>query len=320
MKDDLLARLRDLEDPGVELPVDHAAVLRRGRRRRTVRAASVTALSAAVVAGTVAGASAFRGDGGALPPARSTGVATTASTVLDLRTGEVHTPLDAWLGSSTDRAIMNTAADLYTYRCMKAAGYGGDAVFPGPSAVVPDLNEFGVWNRADVERTGYGSLAGTDPRTVPMLRSDAPAAAVAARRTCLTHATDEGYLLDLAMLPDAPVGSVPPGDTNEGRSVKAAWAACLEAHGVASPKYDEGWLPDGAAALPITDQVRVAGIDLDCKERLGTLQQMADLLIQGQAEYAEGAGYYLRAYRAALEPVLEKDHALLAQAGIHVGP
>jgi len=319
MTDDLLARLRDLDRARTDLPVDHAAVLRRGHRRRAARTAGVTTLSAAVVAGTVVGASVVAGDGGSTVTPASAAGAGTATADVDLTTGAMTLPLDAWTGTSHDRAVMATAADLFTYRCVQAAGYGTWVVFPGPSETTPDLDAFGVWDRTQAERTGYGSLAATEPRSIPLLAADAPAAAVDARRSCFAQATDEGYSWDLDALPDAPTGWTQPEATAAGRSAKAAWAACLETHGVSAPAADGGWVPDGATELPLADQVRVARVDLDCKESLGTLQKLADAEARSQTEYIARAGDYLRVYRATVEPVLAQDRAYLADAGLTVG-
>lgn len=93
------------------------------------------------------------------------------------------------------------------------------------------------------------------------------------------------------------------------QELKTEWAACIA---------DEGLVAvDGPLLVPEVpenpeEQMRIALVDVKCKETLGTMQQLADVLAQYQAAYIEGRESELNEYRDQALSVLDQARQILA--------
>ena len=329
--DAFVAHLKNLEAPTPPLPVDHRRVLAAGRRRRGMRAAAVSAISAVAVAGLVTAAvAAMPGTHYAAPPATTaTSAPTTAPApessptsvhgVIDPVTGLVTTPFTGFQVSPHDQDIMLSAWDLARSRCMADAGYADNFVFAVTRTVVPDMSTpYGIWDRDALRQRGYGGLP-LDPYAgeTSKVRVSSPAVD-AAMQTCADQVRPMGFDFEPTSFDDiAPaVGAQSAAYTVKGRAVIAEWAACLAAHDVAAPDEEGSLRPAGVMKLSLEEQVRIGLIDIDCKESTNLRQRLADIDAVNQQAYLDSAPEFVAAYRATVASALVTSRAYLAAAGI----
>lgn len=330
--EDLARRLRRLELPAPELHIDVHRVVAAGRRRRAARAAGVGALTLAVLAGTVGGAAALTSPDPA-PPAASADPAPALKTTpspspspvptatLDVTTGEIHSPIDAYFPSRNDWVAFDGARDLFVANCMAAAGYPKNDTFGGPEAARPDLTDFGLWSRSDLAAHGYAGLS-VAPVNHPSPGAVHSAAATAALQDCFQQLLPQGLEFDLDTLPEAPAGMRPVDELPDGVQVLQQWATCLQDHGVTPPSGSDGdaFIPPQVQGASLAVQIEIGTVDLDCKDQLGTLQKLADIHAAEEVRYIESDPAYAATYRDTWRPVIARDRAYLADAGITLAP
>lgn len=331
--DPFTAHLRTLAAQAPRVPVDHARVLRAGRRRRAVRATRVGAVVVAAVVGVYAGAGALPGTGGGtVAPAApaATGLTAAPSTaptstptaeppraVVDATAGTITLPLDEWLWSAADLATTETAVELYVSRCMADAGLGDEFVFHGPFPVQPEHVGYGVWVRDVVLESGYASLEMDD--SYPGSGVDAGDPGMDVQRGCYLGALDEGFMYDTADFEvSAPLGHQPPAYLPAGQVVLEEWRQCLAEGGVEPPSDDTSVIPTGVLGAPLDEQVRIGLIDVDCKERTELVQRLADIDAAEQVAYIERGREHLVQLRAVQQAALAKSRAYLQDAGVPI--
>ncbi|WP_125775506.1 hypothetical protein [Antribacter gilvus] len=348
---ELVDRLRSLAQDPPTIRVDRAAILTSGRRRHVARAAAVTTGVGAVCVAAMVGATALQpgtgpaevvpgGDlmGGmtASPPSSPAPSlpAGPPRAVVDVENGTIGMPLDPWRISPEDAAVLGTAQDHLRYTCLAEAGVEG-AGYAAPRPVVPWIDwtyGYGVWRAEqleDVARYGYlGEPSRDDEAAYPGSRGRITDSNRAAFEACGQAVVDAGLATGQAEADAQEAGTVEdPGRVEKASEVAARgaamdeWRACLRVGGVSAPGEDEGLLPGGTDvyAEPLEGQVRIAEIDLACKEQLGTVQKLADIDARLQQEYLDRGGREQAERRfAAQRRQVESARAYLAQHGITV--
>lgn len=333
--DDFPATLRALAGSGPRIHVDRERVVRAGRRRRALRAGASTGAALLTVGAVVAGASALSSGGRAtvLPAATDAPVPTIApptaqaapspaplpdGAVVDTDAGTVTLPLDHLLMTAHDEAVLRTAQDLSTAACMAEAGYDGSRSYAGPAQPQPSSQDwiFGVWRPAQVSE-GYSSMMAPDEPPAGPRRSDDELSVL---RDCLHGAVAAGFVVDLGGLSDSgPAGFDNPAYLPEGVAVLEEWRACLDDHGVTPPEEMASMLPAGMADAPLAEQVRVAGIDVACKQEHDTVRRLADIAADSQLAYAARGGLeYLEAAHAVQQRAVDTAQAYLDGQGVVV--
>lgn len=321
--DRFLESIRALAGQAPRVAVDSATVLRRGRRRRLLRATGASVAAVAAVALGVYGGLAASVATPVLPagpaPSAPTSAPVVPGAVVDEDSGTVRTPLSPWVWAPHDWAVLETAQALKNSRCMEAAGFGAHQPFV-PVAAVPDPT-YGLWVRDEVAAHGYARMASRKPAnadgSVPHTAESRAASDACSRQAF----TEWGWPELEAVWESAPRSYDWPTAEPEYRATLEEWASCLERHGVARPDLDESGshVPgQGILQAPLDEQIRVGLIDVGCKEEVDFVQRIADLEAVEQLEYIERAGPYLDRLHAAQARVMGNAQALLDAEGVVV--
>jgi hypothetical protein len=331
--EDFVLRLRAVSQHAPDVTIDHAQVLRAGRRRRAGRAVGLAVGVGALCGGLVAGALAL------VPPQpRDTPVmpATSATTtspeppesateeparaVVDEDAGTITTPLDDWFVSAEERAEMDTARDVFVARCLAAAGYEDIVHLVGPvPAENQDGAELGLWRHGLLATNGYTQEPVESPNRFRARPGDE--IALEQQRSCFRQAIDAGLSYDLDQFEAvAPVGVTPVTRTPEGIAVIDAWKQCLREGGVAPPGPDEGMVPPEVRNASPAEVVRIGEIDLACKDELSTTQELADIQAAEESAYIDRARDYLELRRPIERAALEAARAYLQEQGLSMDP
>jgi hypothetical protein len=327
------------------IDVDTAAVLPRARRRRArhVALTGVASVGAvALAAGWVAQAQPWEPTTAEVVPAapapsssvsaEPTPAETTSSSsesthaVLDEDAGVIRMPIDDWAWSAEDYAVERTAVAHYVVGCLQDAGY--EAEFLGPLPPDPGRDAgYGVWRIADAEAERYASVFPASEAELAGAGSawDREAVPRSASRDCHQEALEAGLTYDpldfeVGSHPEAPeIGYSDAMSTDAAQQVRAEWRDCLTARGVPVPTSPEaGMVPDGVYAMALEEQIRIAAVDVECKQELDTVQQLADLDAALQAEYIEANRSFLTDRHAVEEEVLDSAWQYLDDQGVEM--
>jgi len=338
--DDFVRRLKDMADSSFPVTVDRRGVLRVGRRRRQARRGGIALLAVTAVTASAAGVQAMLPDPDApaplagpsdvAAPAPSPLPSQPAGVVFDAATGTAVEPLDAWFWTPQEQAIQAAALEHFRTTCLAAAGVAGYQDIPEQITVpvIPDdgYGDYGLWDRSQLDGLGYA------PRPQP---SDlAPESAYADADTgdnaydqaiaCVGEAETAGLVFDGEQITtQGPEGTTALNYIDEGRVVIDQWARCVREQGLKAAGSDSsfvGLVPTGAAVAGPEEQARMAEIDLGCKERLGSVQALADIQAQEQEHYIDRALSYLTEVRAAQQTVVATAATYLEDNGVTVPP
>ncbi|MHA7135055.1 hypothetical protein [Oerskovia turbata] len=343
MNDDelLVSRLRNLAGDDVPMPlVDRAEVLRRGRRRRVLRASGTTMGVGVLCAGLYLGAGGLGGGPApesTLAPASDSAApatgdeppqdpsadppATPSRAVVDETAGTVTLPLDEWFLSRQELAVVTSAREAYLARCMTDAGFGDTVELVGPVRDPSgNADAYGVRTVDSVEAAGYTLVPGY-PLDYVVPRNqfrNGDAAVETQRSTCFGELRALGIDWDVDRFEEiAPTGWMPFAHSDEGRAVLAEWRQCLEDKGVTAPAVDStSMIPPGALGASRDEQVRIGRIDVACKDDLDVVRRLADIDAAQQWEYIERARTYLEERRTVEQAALAASEAYLASQGL----
>jgi hypothetical protein len=341
---EFVEHLKSLEGRPPDLQVDRAQVLARGRRRRVARAVRLTAGTGIVVGAVAVGALALRpappvtvvpggpGTPSAIASARADGE---RPVVVDVERREVAYPMDDWELTPVERVVAATAQADFRARCLDDAGYSAELrnadLDPTVYESEREDTEFGLWRAAELEQA-YSGLR-VDPTAavpIPSVESDALGPA---RAQCFEAAAQAGLALDVGddgasmWESRAPRGMDRAGDTAEGLATHREWAQCLHDHGIEVTITDgesPGWIPadmlgmSDAPDAPLPEQRRVARLDLDCKQDLGTIEKMVQIEARLQYEYIDRGRDYLEDRKAHEENVYNNAVRYLDERGYDV--
>lgn len=335
--DDLVEHLRHLSRSTPPSTVDRDEVLRRGRRRRGTRAGGVgVAVVAAVVASGVGVHALVTPAPQRVPLADVETAAPTPTApdpdavVFDEENTVVIEPLDAYRWSDQELVIPLVAQAHHTRRCLSAtrvvdppAGPDSD---PVPLLPRDGYNTFGLWSPAQVDGTDYGSrMIETGDMTFREKPGVDAVELAAVDMRCAAEAADLDLVYDAdevdALVP-RPDGVTWAGYTDDGRAIIEQWAECVRSAGV--PMADDAdravLVPDGVETADPVQRRRIAAADLGCKERLGTVEAFAEVVVREQKAYIGEARDYLEAKAQVQERVLAASVAYLEREGVEVPP
>lgn len=206
--------------------------------------------------------------------------------------------------------------------CMEEAGREFPRAYQNWDAVpaLPD-RRYGIWSSEDAERNGY-ELPETPESEALLTVEDA---FDDAWWQTLDRCRSESEMLPLLGVNTDP-GRPSPVDQgmndsftsllagDKFREIKAAWLACIESEGL-SPR------PDANVLVPQfpeagEDQIRVASIDVSCKDELNSVQTLADEETQWQLAYIDQHEGELKAYRDRVDEVLEQARAIVSSGNV----
>jgi hypothetical protein len=240
----------------------------------------------------------------------------------DARSGKIVMPVDKYQFTRDEDAEFTTANDLAVSRCMKNAGQGQFFPFIDRRHPVVAVDwRYGVWVKSQVARYGYQRLPQTD-REKKLLQYNGikltPAAQVTYQH-CISVVQQLGLRLPVPDDDEFSNGGVAVKsvtDTAAGRAVIAAWVKCLTDQGVSAPTVPQGtdWFPRGITDAPLQEQIRVGLIDVDCKEKLGTIQRLADIDAQQEESWVEAHEAQLVEQRQQYQATLDRARRYLSGA------
>lgn len=218
---------------------------------------------------------------------------------LDYTTGEISTPLDAYVPKPNDFARLDQAYTIRVGRCMSDRGLP----FP-PSeidwakAMPAEDRRFGVWLVDRAAQYGH-DLPPFDYRamikgTVSDMPSSDPTWEEALER-CGDDVTNS--------LPGSALSDLANGDTtgnwirSQALSLverdpawtesRGAWWACLEGQGLTPRTGDGEWGATNAGGIGTESDIRVAVIEAQCNVEVGMVQTLGDLLARYEAALIE---------------------------------
>jgi len=321
-EDDLVARLKSLENNAPRVRVDRARVLRAGRRRRGARAAGISVVAVAAVLGAYSAVGALPVHGDASRPADTPASQTptpSARAHVDPVTGVADLPMDDRVMNEVDVAVMESAQSLAMSRCMADAGFGNAYRFVEPKK--PDARpgyRYGVWDVASLRQRGYSGPTTDIFDSSTDIDLSAPGAS-GAMSDCLQDVKALGLVGGPeGVKATAPVGRKTAEDLPAGQAVLADWRDCLRTHDVDPPTDRSSFTPTFPSDPSLGEQVRVGLIDIACKKEVDLNQRMSDIELASQQAYLVRARHYLAAWDAYFTPILARDRAYLAEAGYQV--
>jgi len=227
------------------------------------------------------------GPGGSLPVVdRSDGAGARAT--LNEATGEVILPMSSYWYSDRENVIVNTAVAFLIYDCVEDAGF---AVGPqgGDGKALQDRS-YGQWSRSIAARNGFSPEIRRIPGVLDAQpeRSPVTARQQEAETKCYNSVGRAGFpeLLqglagDQSIQNRIVQTSVALTDRDpEYLSYRRAWEDCVAAKGLKLAGSDS-WSFQGAGSKE--EEVRMALLDVQCKDSSGGAQIPYDILAQYEA-------------------------------------
>jgi hypothetical protein len=225
-------------------------------------------------------------------------------------TGEVMLPMDKYWYSDSENLLVNNAVAFAYEDCVKAAGHtmrpwGGDA------KALQDLR-FGQWSRPLAAKNGTAPEIRTIPGVHEMGDYTVSSTDELALKKCTTSIGRAGFpelleglagdeSIQIRIVQDA--GALMERDP-EYLAYRKAWEACLTEKGV--KLSEEGsWALNTAGSKE--DEIRVALLDVECKESSGGARKPYDIFAQYQA-------VLMKEHQAALNTLAEQKAAAVEQA------
>lgn len=238
---------------------------------------------------------------------------------LNYEDGTVTYPLDEYALTGNDARLVDSANAVLIERCMAQSGLD----FPRANAEwrsIPPTPDrmFGLWSPRIAESYGY-DLPPRD-EALSELEAAKPESWWDAYRSCHDSAELLPAMAPLTGDPNNPSpvdrGYRESFQNTRGSSAfedaKNAWIDCIAEQGLSAE--------DGPILVPVLpegreQQLRVAIVDVGCKESLGTMQQIADVMAQYQAAYIDAHEGELAEFRQQAVDALNAAKEVLATSG-----
>lgn len=210
---------------------------------------------------------------------------------------------------------MSSAQALAMSRCAAAAGVPADREDADDTSSFGASRRYGVWYRPEAERYGYGlpfndSGESEAESTATGVRIDEETLAVyescgrsrAIRRfESARIAPGFDYAEEVTGLSEQALSS------EDAETVFADWEACLADHRLTVDHSKSRWWIAGTTLDPTESNIRVALLDIECKESTRYVQRLAD--IEGELQQPVIANHL-----AELQEMREEYDAALEQA------
>lgn len=240
---------------------------------------------------------------------------------LDESTGQIVYPLSDFALTGEEAVMVERANAVLIADCMQSSGFEFPRATQDRAAVViaPD-RIFGLWSPAVASRYGYSLPQDLSKSSLDEWEATQPEAWWTQYWLCL-DSTDQLPLL--APLQTAPGQSSVVDDglrqsvndvqrSAEYGVLRDEWVACIETRGLTS-----GEAPLLVPDLPSGEEARfaIAEIDVECKQSLNTMQQVADLVARYQEAYIANNEAPLNEYRARADRTLERAREIVATHG-----
>lgn len=239
---------------------------------------------------------------------------------LDPQSGQIILPLESYAMTQAELQDVSHANALLIDECLGQQGRDFPRAAQDWDAipVLPD-RRYGVWTSSDAKTNGY----------------ELPAAPGAAELNAQEDALSESWwtayqsceskvqvLPQMGANSSSKKSSVDQGmresfdalkASSEFASILKEWTGCITSKGL-TPNTAENYL---VPSFPPAgeEQLRVAGIDVECKESLNIVQPLADFEARQQMAYIDQHESELTEYRAQVEKVIASAREVLATRG-----
>jgi len=271
---------------------------------RTVWQPCVVAAAALAVAAATACSSGGGADAKAAPPE---GRAT-----VDETTGVIVLPLDRYSLTVKERATVEYGRLLLIRQCMRAKGL--DYLVIDRRGEKPQSSRrYGIWVMHEATRYGYvpPPASATEKKILGDNRAKPPAwhdAAIACGQEIGNRAAlPDPMPGDVASFKGYPDFMASP----EAQAVIEEWRACLREAGVTPPPPDEIYPPDGPNN-DLQTQIKVAVVDVQCKQRTRLVHRLAALEADVQGRLISENEAKLNEQRSMLEHVIREAEEAIA--------
>lgn len=240
---------------------------------------------------------------------------------LNRATSQINFPLESYALSPSEVRTVAHANDVRIGRCLEQTGRKLPALDRDWESIdpIPD-RRYGVWSMADAQYNGYH-----------LLKAEKRSKELAAQADNLSDGWWDAYTecrSSVNLLPRmgayrAPDGSPVAVGMHESFDALLAsdvfdrvydqWSQCISGQGL-TPN------PDSTVLSPVIpkgreDQIRVATLDVRCKESLSSVQKLADYEARYQMGYIADHESVLQAYRQKADRVLERARTVIATYG-----
>jgi len=240
---------------------------------------------------------------------------------LDRDTGQVRYPLDDYALTGTDALVVERANALLVQQCMATSGLD----FPRAAqdwdakSQQPDRT-FGLWSSTIAARDGYDIPTELAKKNLEDREAAQPESWWTKYWDCLDTTKQLPAMSLLVGNPNEP-SPVDRGysealretqSSGEFGDARSEWVGCLENEGLTAE--------DGPVLIPVLPRsvearFKIALLDVGCKDKLGTMQRIADVMAQFQAAYIDAHDTDLTAFRTRAQDVLAQAREIVATSG-----
>ncbi|WP_419201850.1 hypothetical protein [Paenarthrobacter nitroguajacolicus] len=277
-------------------------------------ALAVLAILATIV-GTACSSAPDRPDGpapGLSVPAIDRSAGANARASLNEITGEVVLPMSAYWYSDRENVLVNSAVASLIFDCVKKAGFEV-APWGGGGRALQD-GRYGQWSRKLAAKNG----AMPEIRKIPGVMDEQPERPVlsAEHQAAETKCTNsvgraglpellEGLLGDTSIQNQITRNAVALTERDsEYLAFRQAWEDCVSGKGLKVAEPDSWNLTSGGSK---EDEIRVALLDVDCKDASGGARKPYDILAEYQAAQ-------MKDHQAELNSLAEEKSAAVERA------
>lgn len=226
---------------------------------------------------------------------------------LDYAKGTITLPLDAYVPTREEIALIDKANDKLITDCVKKAGLIYPA--PGHSTSLDQDRRFGIWNPDLAGKYGYGlppSLSGSaTPQTLPQ-------ETIAAVRKCRQEIAttllpvNTGKTVGNATVINTVNGNAYDQARQDPRwsQIREEWSQCLRDQGIKPVNGLDEWMPEAPSDKQA--EIRIAVADVKCKTTVNMIQRLADINAAKQTTLIEKNDAALTEARKNKESVVSK--------------
>jgi hypothetical protein len=239
---------------------------------------------------------------------------------LDSESSQIVLPLERYAMDWQEAQTVNHANAVLVGGCMAKRGLE----FPRADedwssiSVIPD-RRYGVWSEVDAENNGFELPQSAQSKKVDLQEELFGDDWWGAFHACFGNKEQ----LPVMAINSSPNQSIVDRGMNDSfeallasdefKTQRSKWKACIEAKGLAVNSQARVLVPQFPPAGE--QQLKVAAIDVACKQQLNTVQVLADFETRYQLAYIDSHEGELKAYRDSAKSVLAKARKVITTDG-----
>ena len=239
---------------------------------------------------------------------------------LDSEAGKIGMPLDEVVYSAEDRVLVKQANNILMEECLAKSKINLSKDF-GVFKPHPEDGRYGIWVERLADENGYNRTGGEpvspDSRApydnqegfkeaYVACREDLRGSLVPMRAVGSLDAPDAIHRIDSRAYGSAM-------NTTAWVQAKKDWRDCLQERGVALSEDENSWVPEVPSDLD--QNIRTAKIDIECKNRTGLMQRVADLEAKFQTIYMARDPNAINKLRAEKAADVSRAREIVSRAG-----